>query len=1427
MNRLCAHSVRWFGFIALICATSACGRLGFQSHPTSDGGNDATDLSLEADASGDASSLGDASGDMSSPSVSGVTVAPISGLITSELGGTATFTVVLDAAPTATVSISLASSDTTEGTVSPSSVTFTSVNWAAPQTVTVTGVDDAEEDGPVGYSIALAPAVSGDARYNGVDPDDVAVSNTDNETAGVTISRTTGLVTSETGASDTFTVTLNAAPTADVQIELTSDDTGEATVSPSTITFTPLNALSPQTVTVTGVDDASRDGNQPFVIVTAPAVSADTHYDGLDADDVSGSNSDDETPGISVSPTTGLSTTEAGGTATFTVALQSEPSADVSMTISSSDTTEGTVSSTPLVFTMTNWSMPQVVTVTGVDDFLVDGAQVYRVDFGAATSSDPDYASLVGASVSLTNQDDETARIVATPLSGLVTSEAGGTATFTLALASQPSASVQLSVTSSNLLEGSVSPGTVTFSTSDWNVPQTVTLTGVNDFAADGDQLYDATVHVASTTDSDYALLSDLHIGATNTDDETVGVTVMPTTGLSTSETGTTDTFTVVLNSQPSASVSISVASDTPSEGVASPASLTFMTGNWNTPQTVTVTGVDDFVADGARLYNIVTAAASSSDTGYSGFNASDVTVTNADNDVAGVSVSTGSITAAETGPAGTFTVVLTSAPTADVTVPLHIADTAQGSVAPASLTFTSSNWNVAQTVTVTAVNDLVADGDFVNTVFTDAAVSADGTYSGMDASNVMVTHTDNDSASVTVTPTSGLVTSEAGGTATFTIVLTSQPTATVTITLSSSTVAEGTVSPGSAVFTTVNWSTPQTITVTGANDSIVDGTVAYSIVTSAASSTDGVYNGMVVADVSVSNTDNDVGGITVTPTSGLVTTEGGAAVTFTIVLLSQPTASVTISLMSSNVSEGTVGAASLTFTTMNWSTPQTVAVTGVNDMIVDGNVAYTIVTGAAVSADPYYSGFAVADVSITNISGWTQLQYLKSATPDTGDIYGVNLAVSSDGTTLAIAAYNEDSSSAGIGGNQLDNSLADSGAVYVYLRSGTSAWVLQAYIKASNPDAGDLFGQSLILSADGNTLAVGAYAESSNATGINGNQTNNSASQAGALYVFTRAGTTWSQQAYIKPSVVSGADWFGTNIALSADGNTMAAGAHGSDIAGGGAGVVYVFTRSGSVWSQQAQIFGSNTGFLDIFGLDVALSSDGNTLAAGAFGEQSNATGIGGNQADNSLSNAGAVYILTRSGTVWTQQAYIKASNTGTGDSFGYFVALSSDGNTLAAGAPYEDSNATGIGGNQADNSVMDSGAVYVFTRSGTVWTQQAYVKASNTGSSDNFGLKVALSANGNLLIVGALGEASNATGVNGNQANNAMPGAGAVYAFTRSGTVWTQQAYLKSSATGASDNFGYKLSLSGDGRTLVVGSNGDDTGGMNTGAVCFFYGL
>jgi hypothetical protein len=215
----------------------------------------------------------------------------------------------------------------------------------------------------------------------------------------------------------------------------------------------------------------------------------------------------------------------------------------------------------------------------------------------------------------------------------------------------------------------------------------------------------------------------------------------------------------------------------------------------------------------------------------------------------------------------------------------------------------------------------------------------------------------------------------------------------------------------------------------------------------------------------------------------------------------------------------------------------------------------------------------------------------------------------------------------------------------------------------------------------------------------------------------------------------------------------------------------VYVFTRSGTAWRQQAYLKTLNQEQADSTGVQVALSDDGNTLAAGSLDEDCLYPGVDpvDCHADRPFdTSAGAAYVFVRDGATWSQQAFIKASNAGVTDWFGSRLALSGDGNTLAVSASLEDSVAQGIGGRQADNTAFEAGAVYFFTRRGKLWVQEAYVKGSNTEAYDEFGSTVALSRDGRTMAVTARGEDSQATGVNGDEKDNSAAEAGAVYVFT-----------------------------------------------------------
>jgi hypothetical protein len=482
--------------------------------------------------------------------------------------------------------------------------------------------------------------------------------------------------------------------------------------------------------------------------------------------------------------------------------------------------------------------------------------------------------------------------------------------------------------------------------------------------------------------------------------------------------------------------------------------------------------------------------------------------------------------------------------------------------------------------------------------------------------------------------------------------------------------------------------------------------------------------------------------------------------------------------------------------------------------------------------------------------AGLRQTAYIKASNPHMGDhfgnggtLLGDSVALSGNGLTMAVGAPNESSGAKGVNGNQEDTSVYSAGAVYVFTRRDAAGpWSQQAYVKPSNPQPGAEFGHVVGLSADGNTMAVSAYFEASATKGINGNQNDDSIPQAGAVYVFTRRGTTWSQQAYIKASNTGEAgtdgnfgdgDQFGFSLSLSDDGNTLAVGANAEDSSAKGingdqndnsmqsAGAAYIFVRSGAAWTQQAYVKAPNTAPNVQFGYAVALSSDGNTFAVSSFDEGgSSRTVINGPNGPfpPGRNGTGAIYVYTRSGSTWTLQSYLKVSNAENGDSLGVIVSISDDGNTIAGGILDEDCMSAGVNpSSPCDTDVKDDtsvGAVAVFVRQGTQWAQQAFIKPSNPGKEDWFGSRLQLSGDGNTLAVSAQLEDSAAQGINGNQDDDTAQEAGAVYLFARNGTQWAQRFYVKSSNNEAFDEFGSSVALSRDGRTLAVGARGEDSG-------------
>lgn len=444
--------------------------------------------------------------------------------------------------------------------------------------------------------------------------------------------------TAEPSGAVTFDISLGSAPTDNVTILLQSTDLTEGVLSTSSVQFTTGDWSVPQTVTVTGQNDDVDDGDIAYQILIAAAVSTDPNYDDKVFSPIAMTNNDDDTTGVTVTPNSGVNTTETSTSFTFTVRLDSEPTADVTIGLVSSDTTEATIDIPSLLFTSADWSTPQTLTVTGVNDVIIDPATAYTIDITVTSSADPLYAAYDPVDVSATNTDDDVAGVSITAAYGYSTSEGGGFIPLSVRLTSMPTAAVTFTLESDDVWEGYVSPNffgptSVTIQPNEWNTGASVIIVGMNDFVVDGNVAYNIVTSAFSSADTDYNGTDPADIAMTNIDNDTYAVTVSPTTGLTTTENGGSDTFNVTLGATPTADVTIDFTSSDPSEGTISPASVTFPANV--APSlggvTITVNGVDDRELDGNVVYTIQTTL-TSTDPNYSAIDPADVAVTNMDN---------------------------------------------------------------------------------------------------------------------------------------------------------------------------------------------------------------------------------------------------------------------------------------------------------------------------------------------------------------------------------------------------------------------------------------------------------------------------------------------------------------------------------------------------------------------------------------------------------------------------------------------------------------------------------------------------------------------------------------------------------------------------------------------------------------------------
>ena len=804
----------------------------------------------------------------------GLAVGEVSGQAT-EAGGKATFTVALWTQPSAAVTVAVSGRDGSEGTAAPASLTFAPSAWNTARTVTVTGVQDVIDDGTVTWAVRLDPS-SGDADYDGLDGKDVSVSTTDDDgPPGVVLSLAPASV-SENGGTATVTARLSHPSSAATTLTVaaaagTGAGAADFTLgTKKTLTIAAGAWASTGVVTVTANDDTV-DSPDKSVTVTATVTNDRAAADSTTMA-VTGASltltDDDAAPAASLSlaPET---VSENGGTSTVTAVL-SHPSSEPSTVTVAAVAGLYTVGSdaTIVIAAGSRAATSDTVLVTALDDDVHQGTAGRSGTVTATLANGQGAGAVTGAALTLEDADDlPRVSLVLSPAS---ISETGGRSTVTVRLTRASSEAVTVTVAAAAVAStGAVAADfaqvgtTLTIAAGSTASTGTVTVTAYSN-AVDSP---DKTVTVSGTATGGNGVADPPNRALTLTDDDEAPRVSLVLSPASVSETGGRSTVTVRLTRASSEAVTVTVAAAAVASTGAVAAdfaqvgtTLTIEAGSTASTGTVTViANGNDVDAPNKRV------AVSGTATGGGGVanpRARGLTLT--DDDTAGISVSpanwsTRRLVTTESAGTATFTVELDSEPTGNVVFGVASSDTDEGTVAPSVLTFTPSDWDEAQTVTLTGVDDSppAADGsqNYTVTLTVNRTDTQDSVYDALSALTVYARNRDNEYG-LAIGEVSGQAT-EAGGAATFTVALWTQPSAAVTVAVSSRDGSEGTVAPPSLTFAPSAWSTAQTVTVTGVQDTFHDGTVTWAVRLDP-SSGDAGYDALDGEEVLVTTTDDD-----------------------------------------------------------------------------------------------------------------------------------------------------------------------------------------------------------------------------------------------------------------------------------------------------------------------------------------------------------------------------------------------------------------------------------------------------------------------------------------------------------------------------------------------------------------------------------------
>ena len=861
-------------------------------------------------------------------------------------GASRTYTVRLNTNPRGTVTVTATSNDAAvaldaDSTPQARTLTFNASNWNTPQTVTVSAVED---DNATDETATVTHAASGASAYTGLTGGalpSVQVSVDDNDPRGIVIDADpstpndidAGPLAVTENQSAQYTVRLATQPTGTVTVTATSPDAALAVDSDAsplerTLTFTTSTWATAQTVTARALDDD--DGGNETTAVAHAALGGD--YGGVSAE-LSTTVTDDDPRGLTLVATSTLAGLDENDSGTYTVALSTQPTGPVTVAIASSDASAATVDAddaaagaqSTVTFTTSTWATARTVTVSALDDD--DG-----FDETVTLTHDPsgaDYGSVSNATFAFTLDDDDPRGVVLSTSTLMV--QENGSATYTVKLRAQPVGGAVTVTIASGGSGITVNPTSLTFNGANWNTPRQVRLSA----AEDGNSIHESVVVRHTPSGADYGGVPPADLTATAVDNDRPGLQVSPTQ-LAVAE-GASRTYTVRLNSDPRGTVTVTATSNdaavtldadsTPQERT-----LTFDSSNWDTPQTVTASAVDDDNATDESVTVTHAASGASAYTGLAGGALPSVQVSVDDNDARGIVIDADPSTPndVDAGPlavtenqSAQYTVRLATQPTGTVTVTATSPDAALAVDSDASplertLTFTTSTWATAQTVTARALDD--DDGGNETTAIAHAALG--GGYGGVSESLTAETADDDPRRVLAGSP----IALDEGGMASSTARLSTQPTGTVTVAIADDHPDVTVAPPPTLTFDAATWNTAQTFTIRAGED--LDGEDETATLTFDPRGAD--YDGAPSATSTVNLADDDPRGVTLSE-STLAVPEGGSA-TYTVRLDTRPEGgdvTVTVGGAGSGISASPTA---LTFTGTNWNAPRTVRVSAAED---------------------------------------------------------------------------------------------------------------------------------------------------------------------------------------------------------------------------------------------------------------------------------------------------------------------------------------------------------------------------------------------------------------------------------------------------------------------------------------------------------------